>query len=82
MKRRSGQLLDLQINFHAFLSTDYFAVRANLWLSMYTIYTKSVMKRKKSLIPNGCHCGETNCTAYDPNILVSTRKLCIIDANR
>ena len=41
-----------------------------------------LLNEKVSLIPNDCHCGETNCTGYDPNILVSTRKQCLIDANR
>ena len=31
-----------------------------------------LLNEKESLIPNMC--GETNCTGYDPNILVSTRK--------
>ena len=34
--------------------------------------TRSLLNEKESLIPNDCHCGETNCTGYDPNILVST----------
>ena len=41
-----------------------------------------LLNEKESLIPNDCHCGETNCTGYDPNILVSTRKYCVIDANQ
>ena len=34
---------------------------------------------KESLLPNDCHCGGTNCTGYDPNILVLTQKSCVID---
>ena len=41
-----------------------------------------LLNEKESLIPNDCHRGETNCTGYDPNILVSTRKECVVDANR
>ena len=41
-----------------------------------------LLNEKRSLIPNDCHCGETNCTGSDPNILVSTRELCVIGANR
>ena len=35
------------------------------------VYTSLLRKEKESLIPNDCHCGETHCTGYDPNILVS-----------
>ena len=42
------------------------------WLSMYI--QGLLLNEKESLIPKDCHCGETNCTGYDPNILVSTRK--------
>ena len=48
----------------------------------YLCIYKVCNETKKSLIPNGCHCGETNCTGYDPNTLVSTQKYRIIDANR
>lgn len=35
------------------------------------MYTRSVTKRKKTLIPNDCHCGETNCKyiGFDPEIM-------------
>ena len=42
------------------------------WLSMYI--QGLFLNEKESLIPNDCHCSETNCTGYDPNVLVSTRK--------
>ena len=29
-----------------------------------------LLNEKEPLIPNDCHCGETNCTGYDPDILV------------
>ena len=46
------------------------------------MYIQDLLRNgKESLIPNGCHCGETNCTGYDPNMLVSTRNKCVIDAN-
>ena len=40
---------------------------------------------KESLIQNDCHCGDRNCTSYDPNILVSTPNdalLVLIDSSR
>ena len=45
------------------------------WLSMYI---QGLLRNdKESLIPDDCHCGETNCTAYDPNILIKTRMILI-----
>ena len=44
----------------------------SLLLSMYIQGLLQI--EKEFLIPNDSHCGETNCTGYDPNILVSTRK--------
>ena len=41
------------------------------WLSMHI--QGLLLNEKESLIPNDCHCGETNSTGNDPNILVSTR---------
>ena len=36
------------------------------------MYIKGViLNEKESLIPNDCHCDKTNCTGYDPDILVS-----------
>ena len=35
------------------------------WLSRYT--QGMLRNEKESLIPNDCHCGETDCTGYDPN---------------
>ena len=41
------------------------------YLCMYKVYYET----KKVLDPRRlCHCGDTNCTGYDPNILVLTRK--------
>ena len=45
---------------------------SNPRLSMYI--QDLLLNDIESLIPNNCNCGETNCTGYDPNILVSTRK--------
>ena len=42
------------------------------WLSMYI--QGLLLNGKESLNPNDCHCGKTNCTGYDPSILVSTQK--------
>ena len=58
--------------------------------NFYTLYTpgypciyKVCYETKRVLDPKRLfHCGETNCTGYDPNILISTRKSCVIDANR
>ena len=45
------------------------------WLSMYI---QGLLRNdKESLIPDDCHCGETNYTAYDPNILIKTRMILI-----
>ena len=52
----------------------------SLLLSMYMQGLLQI--EKEFLIPNNSHCGGTNCTGYDPNILVSTRQKCVIDANR
>ena len=48
------------------------AFRKHPWLSMYIQVL--LRNEKESLITNDCHCGETNCTGYDPDIIVSTRK--------
>ena len=41
------------------------------WLSMYI---QGLLRNEiVFLIPNHCHCGETNNSGYNPNILVSTR---------
>ena len=43
--------------------------------SRLSMYIQGLLRNEiESLIPNDCHCGETNCICYDPNILVSTRK--------
>ena len=42
------------------------------WLPMHI--PGLLRNEKETLIPNDCHCGETNCTGYNPNVLVSTRK--------
>ena len=39
------------------------------WLSWYI--QGLFLNEKESLIPNNCHCGETNGTSYVPHILVS-----------
>ena len=36
-----------------------------------------LLNEKESLIPNENLCGETNCTGYDPNILVSIPKIMV-----
>ena len=54
--------------------------RKHPWLSMYI--QGLLPNEKESLIPNDCHCGETNCTDENPNTYVSTPKQCVIDTNR
>ena len=39
---------------------------------MYMYIQSLLLNEKESLFPNDCHCGATNGTGYDPNILVST----------
>ena len=47
------------------------------------MYIQGLLRNEKeSFIPNDFHGSETNCTGYDPDILVSTLKLCVIDADR
>ena len=40
------------------------------------------MRRKRVIDFKRLSFDKINCTGYDPNILVSTRKQCVIDANR
>ena len=47
------------------------------------MYIQGLLRNEEEcLIQNDCNRGETNSSACDQNILVSTRKECFIDANR
>ena len=65
----SGQKLNFSLT-HQRTASDL--IITHPWICMYI--QGLLRNEKESLIPNDCHCGEINCTGYDPTILVSIRK--------